>query len=129
MHTTASVPYALDRVQSGVSVPVKLTDGRELAEPEVVVDDLFIVALGDSFASGESNPDRPVQFSAGREMVYEPALLRAGLAPRISNKRASPSFDLASTEDRYNPKVLPRRYMEDEAAERFYGLGSPQFLT
>ena len=55
-------------------------EGLELAEPEVVVEDLLIVALGDSFASGESNPDRPVQFSAGREMVYEPALLRAGLA-------------------------------------------------
>src|SRR5262249_3899521 len=64
--TIARVPYALDRSQSGVSVTVKLPDGRELAEPEVVVEDLFIVALGDSFASGESNPDRPVQFSAGR---------------------------------------------------------------
>src|SRR6266481_10204136 len=73
--TIARVPYALDRTQSGVSVTVKLPDGRELAEPEVVVEDLFVVALGDSFASGESNPDRPVQFSAGREMVYEPSLL------------------------------------------------------
>jgi hypothetical protein len=48
--TIARVPYALDRTQSGVSVTVKLPDGRELAEPEVVVEDLFIVALGDSFA-------------------------------------------------------------------------------
>jgi hypothetical protein len=55
--TIARVPYALDRTQSGVSVTVKLPDGRELTEPEVVVEDLFIVALGDSFASGESNPD------------------------------------------------------------------------
>src|SRR5262249_57621195 len=77
--TIARVPYALDRTQSGVSVTVKLPDGRELAEPEVVVDDLFIVALGDSFASGESNPDRPVQFSAGREMVYEPSFLPPAL--------------------------------------------------
>jgi hypothetical protein len=76
------VPYALDRAQSGVAVTVKLPDGRELAEPDVVVEDLFIAALGDSFASGESNPDRPVQFSAGREMVYEPSLLRAGLASK-----------------------------------------------
>src|SRR5438477_9033787 len=53
------VPYALDRANSGVSVTVSLPDGRELTEPEVVVEDLFIVALGDSFASGESNPDRP----------------------------------------------------------------------
>ena len=62
-------------------------------------------------------------------MVYEPALLRAGPASRTPNKRAAPSFDLAATENRYNPKVLPRRYMEDEAAERFYGPGSPQFLA
>ncbi len=74
--TIARVPYALDRAHSGVSVSVKLPDGRELVEPEVVVEDIFIVALGDSFASGESNPDRPVQFSASREMVYDPALVR-----------------------------------------------------
>ena len=124
--TIARVPYALDRANSGVSVTVQLPDGRELAAPEVVVEDLFVVALGDSFASGESNPDRPVQFSAGREMVYEPALLRAGLVSRMPAKRA-PSYGLASTD--YNPRVLPRRFMEDEAAERFYGLGSPQFMA
>jgi hypothetical protein len=72
--TIARVPYALDRNKSGVAVTVKLPDGRELSEPEVVVEDLFIVALGDSFASGESNPDRPVQFSGEREMVYDPML-------------------------------------------------------
>jgi len=54
---------------------VKLPDGRELVDRDVVVEDLFIVALGDSFASGESNPDRPVQFSATREMVYDPKML------------------------------------------------------
>ena len=127
--TIARVPYALDRTQSGVSVTVKLPDGRELAEPEVVVEDLFIVALGDSFASGESNPDRPVQFSAGREMVYEPSLLRAGLASKAPARRATPNYGLAAGDDRYNPKVLPRRFMDDEAAERFYGLGSPEFLA
>src|SRR5262249_12182067 len=111
--TIARVPYALDRTQSGVSVTVKLPDGRELAEPEVVVEALFIVALGDSFASGESNPDRPVQFSAGREMVYEPSLLRAGLASKAPAKRATPSYGLAASDDRYNPRVLPRRFMDD----------------
>src|SRR5271166_1280348 len=70
--TIARVPYAVERAQSGVAVAVKLPDGRELTDQEVVVEDLFIVALGDSFASGESNPDRPVQFSADREMVYDP---------------------------------------------------------
>ena len=43
--TIARVPYALDRGKSGVSVTVKLPDGRELSDPELVVEDLFIVAL------------------------------------------------------------------------------------
>ncbi len=55
----ARVPYSPDRAQSGVEVKVKLPDGRELAD-DVVVEDVFVVAIGDSFASGESNPDRPV---------------------------------------------------------------------
>jgi hypothetical protein len=91
--TIARVPYSLDRSSSGVAVTVKLPDGRELAEREVVVEDLFIVALGDSFASGESNPDRPVTFSAVREMVYDPTLVRedhlAARAPTTSCRRRS----------------------------------------
>ena len=34
------VPYALDRANSGVSVTVSLPDGRELTEPEVVVEEI-----------------------------------------------------------------------------------------
>ena len=78
--TIARVPYSLDKAKSGVSVAVKLPDGREFSERDVVVEDIFIVALGDSFASGESNPDRPVQFSPVREMVYDPKLLRDEVA-------------------------------------------------
>ncbi len=72
--TIARVPYALDHANSGVAVTVKLPDGRELAEPEVVVEDLFIVALGNSFASGESNPDKPgaVQRRAPRWSTTRP---------------------------------------------------------
>ena len=127
--TIARVPYALDRGKSGVSVTVKLPDGRELSEPEVVVEDLFIVALGDSFASGESNPDRPVQFSAQREMVYDPALQREELASRTPAKDAAPGYGLASGDDQTNPKVLPRRLMDDELAGRFHKLSSPEFVV
>ncbi len=127
--TIARVPYASDRNNSGVSVTVKLPDGRELAEREVVVEDLFIVALGDSFASGESNPDRPVQFSAEREMVYDPTLLREDVAARAPAKDAAGGFGLASSDDQYNPKVLPRRLMGDEPAGRFYKLASPEFAA
>jgi hypothetical protein len=66
------VPFSLNRALSGVSVKVALPNGTALAEPNVTVEDVFVVAMGDSFASGESNPDRPVTFSAGREMVYDP---------------------------------------------------------
>jgi hypothetical protein len=128
--TIARVPYAQDRAHSGVSVTVKLPDGRELTDPEVVVEDLFIVALGDSFASGESNPDRPVQFSASREMVYDPMLLRDDqVASKTPAKGVQPNFGLASGDDLINPKVLPRRYMEDEAKERFNKLSSPEFAA
>lgn len=127
--TIARVPYALDRGHSGVSVTVKLPDGRELSEPEVAVEDVFIVALGDSFASGESNPDRPVQFSAQREMVYDPALLREDLAAKAPAKSAAPGYGLASGDGQYNPKVLPRRLMDDEKAERFHKPSSPEFAA
>ena len=36
-------------------------------------------------------------------------------------------FGLASSDDQINPKVLPRRLMEDEIAERFNKLGSADF--
>jgi hypothetical protein len=134
--TVARVPFSLDHASSGVSVSVKLPDGRELAERDVVVEDLFIVAFGDSFASGESNPDRPVQFSADRQMVYDPKLLRDEVAYRgLDDEKkpalgsTAPRFGLASTENQYDPKVMPRRYMEDEANDRFNKLDSPEFRS
>ncbi len=130
--TIPRVPYSLDRERSGVSVAVKLPGGRTLVDRNVVVEDLFIVALGDSFASGEGNPDRPVQFSASRAMVYDPTLLRDETA-MMNTKRPGPggttpkygTFDTASAG--YDPKVLPRRYLADEAEGRFFKLDSPEF--
>src|SRR6202011_407674 len=132
--TIARVPYASDRARSGVSVRVKLPDGRELAEQDVVVEDLFIVALGDSFASGESNPDRPVQFSGTREMIYDPKLVRDEVASKDIDKKPAlggmaPGFGLASADDQFNPKVLPRRYMDDKAADRVFKPNSAEFQT
>ena len=95
----------------------------------MVVEDLFIVALGDSFASGESNPDRPVTFSAVREMVYDPTLVRDEVASRTPPKTEQQGFGLASAPDQFNPKVLPRRFMDDEAADRFHKLSSPEFAA
>jgi hypothetical protein len=130
--TIARVPYSLDPAKSGVSVAVTLPDGREFSERDVVVEDIFIVALGDSFASGESNPDHPVQFSPSREMVYDPKLLRDEVAQAEPPKPALGSasgFGLASNDAVINPKVLPRRLMSDELAERYNKLGSPEFMA
>lgn len=127
--TIPRVPYSQDRVQSGVTVAVRLPDGRELQDREVVVEDIFVVALGDSFSSGESNPDRPVQFSAVREMVYDPKLLRDQIAtgPEAPAALMPGGFGLASGDSQTNPKVLPRRLMEDELAGRYNTLDSPAF--
>lgn len=126
--TIARVPYARDAATSGVSVAVTLPDGKQFSERDVVVEDIFVVAMGDSFASGESNPDRPVQFSASREMVYDPTLLHDEVAR--GPQREIPhvkGFGLSSSDPQINPKVLPRRLMEDELADRFLRLASPEF--
>src|SRR5437588_9036569 len=88
--------------------------------------------MGDSFSSGESNPDKPVQFTPSRQMVHDPTLLRDEVASVQPSEQpalgAMPGgFGLASGEDQINPKVLPRRLMEDELKERFNKLGSPEF--
>lgn len=57
-------PYP-DGTQVRVSV-----GGVELQRTEVKVVDVFIVGMGDSFASGEGNPDIPVRFSRERDATY-----------------------------------------------------------
>lgn len=123
------VPYSQDRAASGVSVKVTLPDGRELADPEVIVEDMFVVAFGDSFASGESNPDKPVTFSPSRQMVYDPSLLREEMQMSAARPKTNvaPSFGLASIDSNFDPKTLPRRLMEDEQRERMFRLTSPEF--
>lgn len=122
------VPFSLDRNLSGVAVKVRLPNGTELADPDIIVEDLLVVALGDSFASGESNPDRPVTFSATRQMLYDPVNVenRDNLASRDLNKSES-SFGLASADD-FNPKALPKRLMEDEEKSLVYGPTTREFL-
>src|SRR5262249_36181292 len=126
-------PFSLNRAASGVAVTVKLPDGRELSEPDVRVEDLLVVGLGDSFASGDSNPDRPVTFSAIRQMVYDPvnANYREDIATRslrTAPKKDSETFDLASSDHKFDPKSLPRRYMDDEAKGLIHRPTSREFL-
>ena len=126
--TIARVPFSFDRAASGVSVAVKLPDGREITDPNVIVDDVFVVALGDSFASGEGNPDQPVTFSASREMVYDPAMNReehlAAIKPKVSQ-----NYAVANADEGTNPKVLPRRLLEDEEKDQQYRTSSREFAA
>ena len=62
-------------------------------------------------------------------MVYDPTLLREDVAARGPAKGAAPGFRLASSDEQYNPKVLPRRLMGDEPAGRFHKLVSPEFAA
>src|SRR5262249_22777901 len=58
------IPYP-----SGSWVSVEI-GGRQVAEAAARVTDLFILGMGDSFASGEGNPDVPVRFSPDRTADY-----------------------------------------------------------
>ena len=124
------VPFSPDTKVSGATVKVTLPDGRELSE-NVVVEDVLVVAIGNSFMSGESNPDKPVSFSPSREMVYDPIIAnsRDQFASRGSTDKAfkSNAFGLASTDSAFDEKSLPRRRMDDEAKGLIYRPNSSEF--
>lgn len=58
------VPYP-----DGADLLVEIAD-RPLAKADVQVRDILVAGMGDSFASGEGNPDGPVQFSRERTASY-----------------------------------------------------------
>ena len=58
------VPYP-----EGATLKVEI-GGREVSSADVKISDLLIVGMGDSFASGEGNPDVPVRFSRERIADY-----------------------------------------------------------
>jgi lysophospholipase L1-like esterase len=106
------VPYARDRAVSGVEVKVDLPGGRTLSDI-VVVEDLLIVALGDSFASGEGNPDKPVTFSASRALDYRPPR-RDPATANVATFSKGVLRALSADTIKYDSFILPRRYMRDE---------------
>ena len=59
-----SIPYPAG---SEVSVTI---DGRTIAPLPIKVRDVLVVSLGDSFASGEGNPDKPVRFDPSKTLDY-----------------------------------------------------------
>jgi hypothetical protein len=120
------LPYSLDHAASGAAVKVTLPDGRELADPQVVVQDLFVVAMGDSFMSGEGNPDKPVVLSAARQMVYDPTNSDTRDVAQVRSLR-DPAYNVASAPSDFDPKSLPKRRMEDEDRSLIYRPNSPDF--
>jgi lysophospholipase L1-like esterase len=54
---------------NGAHVTVEV-GGREVAATDAAVTDLFVVGMGDSFGSGEGNPDLPVRLSRERSATY-----------------------------------------------------------
>jgi lysophospholipase L1-like esterase len=59
------IPYP-----TGAVIELKVSNGISLSE-KIKIKDIFIVGIGDSFASGEGNPDVPVRFSAERSVFYQ----------------------------------------------------------
>ncbi|MFT3731314.1 MAG: hypothetical protein QM780_07800 [Hyphomicrobium sp.] len=58
------IPYP-----GGTMITVQI-GGREIARADIKVRDILIAGMGDSFASGEGNPDMPVRFSRERSADY-----------------------------------------------------------
>lgn len=67
------VPYP-----GGAMVTVQI-GGREVSKTLIKVRDVLIAGMGDSFASGEGNPDRAVRFSRERTSDYSTIGLYSGL--------------------------------------------------
>lgn len=81
-----TIPYPTGAVLevSNDNLKIKLSE-------TIIIKDIFIVGMGDSFASGEGNPDVPVQFSKERYVAYgtvTAANLKLPLYPtRVGNWR------------------------------------------
>ena len=71
------VPYVADNPRK-LAVSVRLSDGGTVTLPQPIeVVDRLVVGLGDSYASGEGNPDKPARFTQNeKEIDFLPALLR-----------------------------------------------------
>ncbi|MEO1719543.1 MAG: hypothetical protein AAFR23_04845 [Pseudomonadota bacterium] len=68
------IPYP-----SGATVTVRI-GGRDVATRDIKVEDLLVVGIGDSFGSGEGNPDVPVRFDRERSADYGTVGGKLGMA-------------------------------------------------
>lgn len=82
------VPYVTDNPRK-LMVAIRLSDGGTITLPgPIEVVDRLVVGLGDSYASGEGNPDRPARFTQGEtERDALPALLRLNIPAAVRGTR------------------------------------------
>ena len=89
----ARIPFEPEIAEAarGVAVSVTLPDGTSLSQAPVWVRDRLIVGIGDSFSSGEGNPDSPVEIDRGSRraglnmaFVYDPESQRVKYAKSYS---------------------------------------------
>ncbi|MCH9807704.1 MAG: hypothetical protein K0U74_08240 [Alphaproteobacteria bacterium] len=100
----------------GARVEVRI-GGRRVALKRVKVTDLFVVGMGDSFASGEGNPDVPVRFSRERAASYAkngPGGRKAKTA-KNDGKRAAGKKSKPVDLDGFPARVGPWREIGDDA--------------
>jgi hypothetical protein len=81
-----NVPYRPGEAGDGGILVVRDESGKELVRDTIAVKDTLVVGLGDSFGSGEGNPDRPVRFAAPIPSItysgsYPPVLRPGAPAP------------------------------------------------
>lgn len=74
--TVINKPDCRQAAEAGIPYPdgaeVTLTSaGTVVAKETIKVEDILVVGLGDSFAAGDGNPDRPVSFRVNRPMSYD----------------------------------------------------------
>lgn len=60
--------HKLLEVRSGSKIVVK--SGNAKGETVADIEDILVVSMGDSFASGEGNPDKAVSYDSGKEMLF-----------------------------------------------------------
>lgn len=79
-----------------------VSQGGPSSEVDIKVRDLLIVSMGDSFASGEGNPDKPVRFTRGRVVNYgaEPTSME-GWSLAGYPAREGATTDQGTSEQRY----------------------------
>jgi lysophospholipase L1-like esterase len=90
-----STPVAVEIPYPAGAEVSAVVDGTPVSTTQILVTDRLIVSLGDSFASGEGNPDRAVRFNGGRVVRYDPnEPIFSGYPARVGDWRntSDPAF-------------------------------------